>query len=364
MVAHTQYPGARRSSGGDLSLFKLLSGCVAFFQTANTLPTIYNNICEGSNFYPLWLLAVCAAVVTRLRRSLSLSPLLIALGIFTVCLTTYCVIPLPKLVLRATLLDIVTERRALLGLGIANILLCCVFFDRYQRPMLRLSNALVPGTAWFCGLAALVWTTYHRNPATFPDLRQVILAMLGGAAVVMFFAFERKRQWALTLIVTLLIVTNLRVNPVMTGLGPLLRSEAFKRIDSLRAGDPTAKWIVYRQFLISEFVLATGAPVLSGNKVLPDFDFLHRLDPSGGGDKIYDRYGYVYFELPRDLGQPSAHLMNDALYILYLPPDLPLLEEIGVRYVVFPDSAHESHLYGFARVYGNEQAGIFIYKRL
>jgi hypothetical protein len=284
--------------------------------------------------------------------------------VFAICLSAFCVIPLPKLLLRATFLDIVTERRALLGLGIANILLCCVFFDRYRKPPLPISSRLIPGAAWLCTLAVVVWTTYYRNPATFPDPRQVILAMIGNAAVVMFFAFECKRQWALIVTVALLITTNLRVNPVMTGLSPLLRSETFKTIDSLRASDPTAKWIVYRQFLISEIVLATGAPVLSGNKVLPDFNFLHQLDPNKGGDKIYDRYGYVYFELPPDLGVSSTHLVNDALYLLYLPPDLPLLREIGVRYLVFRDSAHESELDGFDRIYANEQAQIFIYKRL
>jgi hypothetical protein len=364
MVAHTQYPGGRRSSGGALSLFKLWSGCVAFFQTVKTLPTVYNNICEGSNFYPLWPFAVFVAVLARLRRNSSVSPLVIALGIFAICLSIYCVVPLPKVFLRVTLLDIVTERRALLGLGIANILLCCVFLDRFQSSVLRTSSKLISGVTWFAVLTFVVWLTYHHDPAIFPDLRQVILAIIGTGAAVTLFAFERKRPWALMLIVALLIITNLRVNPVMKGLDPLLHSEAFEKMENLRASDPSAKWIVYRQFLISELVLASGAPVLSGNKVLPDFDFLHRLDPSVGGGHIYNRYGYVYCDLPRDLGQPSAHLMNDALYILYLPPDLPLLQEVGVRYLVFPDSSHESELYGFTQVYGNERAGIFIYKRL
>ena len=227
-----------------------------------------------------------------------------------------------------------------------------------------MSSKLVPGVAWFGVLTTVVWLTYYHDPAIFPDLRQLIFAIIGSAAVVMLLAFERKRPWALMLIVALLIVTNVGVNPVMKGLDPLLRSEAFEKMENLRASYPTAKWIVYRQFFISELVLATGAPVLSGNKVLPEFDFLHRLDPSGGGDQIYNRYGYVYCDLPRDLARPSAHLMHDALYILYLPPDLPLLQEIGVRYLVFRDSSHESELYGFTRVYGNDRDGIFIYRRL
>ena len=364
MVARTHYPGGRRSSGGDLSLFQLFSGFVGFFQTKETIPKLYQNVCEASNFYPMWPVALGVAVLARLRRNFSLSPLILALGIFTVCLSAYCVIPLPKLVLRATLLDIVTERRALLGVGVANILLCCVFFDRYRKPLFRISSILAPAVAWLGVLAGVVWLTYRRDPTIFPEPRQVMLAIIGSAGVVTLFTLERKRPWALMLIVALLLITNLPVNPVMRGLDPLLRSKAFEKVENLRASDPTAKWIVYRQFLISELVLASGAPVLSGNKVLPDFGFLRRLDPSGGGDQIYNRYGYVYCELPGGLAQPSAHLMNDVLYILYLPPDLPLLQEIGVRYMVFRDSSYESELYGFTRVYSNERAGIFVYKRL
>src|SRR5207253_9696992 len=54
LVTHTDYPGSRRSTGGDLSIFKLFSGVASFFQTEKIFPKIYDNICEASNFYPLW----------------------------------------------------------------------------------------------------------------------------------------------------------------------------------------------------------------------------------------------------------------------------------------------------------------------
>src|SRR5438067_13015324 len=53
MVAHTVYPGQRRSAGGELSLFKLFSGVLGFFESEQTVPAVYDNICEASNFYPL-----------------------------------------------------------------------------------------------------------------------------------------------------------------------------------------------------------------------------------------------------------------------------------------------------------------------
>src|SRR6266566_3703391 len=38
MVAHTVYPGQRRSAGGELSLFKLFSGVLGFFESEQTVP--------------------------------------------------------------------------------------------------------------------------------------------------------------------------------------------------------------------------------------------------------------------------------------------------------------------------------------
>jgi hypothetical protein len=364
MVAHTYYPGGRRSSGGDLSLFQLFSGFVGFFQTKETIPKLYKNVCEASNFYPLWPAALFIAAVARVRRISPLSPLIVALGIFIIFLSAYCVLPLPKLLLNVTLLKLVTERRALLGIGILNILLCSVFIDRYQTKILRKPPALAAAIFWSCASTAIVWTANIGHPDVFPSRPQIILALVSNAAIVILFLLEKKRLWSLVILVILSIGTNVWVNPVMQGLAPLLRSQDFQKIDNLRAHDPSAKWIVYREFLVPELVLATGAQVLNGNKVLPDLDFLHRLDPNGGGDRIYDRYAYVYCELPKDLGKPTARLLSDMLYILYLPPDLPLLQEIGCRYLLFPDASAESELYGFARVYANERSGVFIYKRL
>ena len=364
MVAHTHYPGGRRSSGGDLSLFQLFSGFVGFFQTKETIPKLYQNVCEASNFYPLWPAALFIAAVARVRRISPLSPLIVALGIFIIFLSAYCVLPLPKLLLNVTLLKLVTERRALLGIGILNILLCSVFIDRYQTKILRKPPALAAAIFWSCASTAIVWTANIGHPDVFPSRPQIILALVSNAAIVILFLLEKKRLWSLVILVILSIGTNGWVNPVMQGLAPLLRSQDFQKIDNLRAHDPSAKWIVYREFLVPELVLATGARVLNGNKVLPDLDFLHRLDPNGGGDQIYNRYGYVYCELPKDLGKPTARLLSDMLYILYLPPDLPLLQEIGCRYLLFPDASAESELYGFARVYANERSGVFIYKRL
>jgi len=148
-VAHTVYPGQRRSAGGDLSLFKLFAGVLGFFESEQTVPAVYDNICEASNFYPLWPAVVLATLFARFRNRTRISPLLATLSIFLICFGLYCVMPLPAWLLRATLLDLATERRALLAIGLANIFLCCFFLDRYRASFLSKT------TAGICG--AVLW---------------------------------------------------------------------------------------------------------------------------------------------------------------------------------------------------------------
>jgi hypothetical protein len=131
LVAHTDYPGSRRSLGGGLSLFQL-SGLVGFFQTEDTAPGTFDNIAEASNFYALWPAVICSVLFARWRKNAPVSPLIIALALFLVSLSLYCVVPFPSWLLRITLLEFAPERRAILAIGLANIFLCCVFLDAYR----------------------------------------------------------------------------------------------------------------------------------------------------------------------------------------------------------------------------------------
>ncbi|HET9856570.1 MAG TPA: hypothetical protein VFP99_01940, partial [Chthoniobacterales bacterium] len=126
MVARTVYPGTRRSSGGDLSIFKLFSGVLGFFEYEQSYPGVYDNISEASNFYPLWPPAAFVVLAARFRTKTPISRLFVTLSIFLIGLSLYCVVPVPQWLLRGTLLNFAAERRALLALGIANILFCCL----------------------------------------------------------------------------------------------------------------------------------------------------------------------------------------------------------------------------------------------
>ena len=149
----------------------------------------------------------------------------------------------------------------------------------------------------------------------------------------------------------------------MRGLSPLLKAKAFRAVERIGASDPNAKWIAYDDFNLAQLVLATGAPVLNGNKIVPDFTFWHRIDPSGHGSWIYNRYANIYCKLPADFEGSGVTLLHEDVFILSLPPDSWVLRDAGCRYLLRPEPWQDAELHGFSLVQQITQSNIWIYER-
>jgi hypothetical protein len=364
MVAHTVYPGMRRSGGGNLSFFKLFSGVLGFFENEQSHPAVYDNICEASNFYPLWPVAAFIILAARLRARVPISPLLSTLAIFLIGLSLYCVVPLPEGLLRVTLLNFATERRALLALGIANILFCCVFFDRYRDVILSRLSTFLGGITLWLGILVMLWCARTQNAVYFSDPWHWILPLVIGALILLLVFWERVRfRWLPIVLGLLLIFSNAPINPVMRGLSPLMDSAAFNAIDRIRAADPEGKWIIYHTRYFAQLVKATGAAVFNGTKVVPDLPFFHQLDGSGADEVAYNRYANIGCEMPRLSHEVSASLVYPDYYIWFLPPDLPALSESGYRYILIPKEWPEAANCGFALIEKVSPGDLWIYRR-
>jgi hypothetical protein len=364
MVANTVYPGMRRSSGGDLSFFKLFSGVLGFFEYEQSHPAVYDNISEASNFYPLWPAAAFIVLAARLRSKMPIPPLLATLAIFLIGLSIYCIVPLPEWLLRITLLNFATERRALLALGIANVLFCCLFLDRYQRAILSRLSVAAGGILLWLGLLVMLWCARTQNAVYFSDPWHWILPLAIGAFILLLFFWDRLRfRWLPIVLSLLLIFSNAPINPVMRGLSPLLDSAAFNAIDRIHNADPDGKWIVYHTRYFTQLVKATGAAVFNGTKIVPDLPFMRQLDPRGANEFVYNRYANIGCEVPRLSHEASASLVYPDYYIWFLPPDLPALSESGYRYILIPKEWPEAAAYGFALIEKVSPGDLWIYRR-
>jgi hypothetical protein len=364
MVANTVYPGTRRSSGGDLSFFKLFSGVLGFFEYEQFHPAVYDNISEASNFYPLWPAAAFIVLAARFRAKMLVSPLLATLAIFLIGLSVYCVVPAPEWLLRVTLLNFATERRALLALGIANILFCCLCLDRYRTAILSGLSVAAGGILLWLGILVMMCCARTQNAVYFSDPWHWIQPLAIAALILSLFFWNRLRYRLLPVVLGLLLIfSNGAINPVVRGLSPLLNSAAFDAIERIHAADPEGKWIVYHTRYFAQLVKATGAAVFNGTKIVPDLSFMRQLDPRGADEFVYNRYANVGCEVPRLSHEASASLVYPDYYIWFLPPDLPALSKSGYRYILIPKEWPEASAYGFALIEKVLPGDLWIYRR-
>jgi hypothetical protein len=362
MLAHTEYPGRRHNTGGNWSVWKLFGGLIGFFESEGRVPPDFPNICEASNFYPLWLFALLGLAAGRVRSRISISPLMVMLTVFLVVLNVYCVVRLPEWLLQATLLAHVHEDRALLGIGLANIILVCLFLERYRGPVFGKSWAWGGAVATTVVLIALFYGINTSNPAFFATPPYFALLLFINALLVMMFFWDRARRLLPPVFALLLICSNGLINPIMRGLGPLIESEAFQEIDKLRAADPKAKWIAYGDYMTAQLIKATGATVLNGTKWVPDLPLLRQLDPKGAYETIYNRYAWIICAPKVFPEEVSFTLLQPDFYTIYLPPSLPLLHEQNYRYYVFRTVWRDASLYDFSLV-ASPSNNLFIYRR-
>ncbi|HSH37243.1 MAG TPA: hypothetical protein VK993_00540, partial [Chthoniobacterales bacterium] len=348
---------------GDYTLFKLLSGPLGFFESEERVPPQFVNISEASNFYPLWMLGLVGMFAARHRKALPIPALVIGLAVLIVAISLYCTVELPQWLLGATLFAQVHEARALLALGIANILLVCVFLDRYREPVFGLlfgsAGAVIVGAA----VAMLFYVAYRLQPTFFADAQWTALVVGVNAVTIAMFFWDRARRWFPVAFVALLVWSNGLINPIMRGLAALTESAAYREIDSARSADSEAKWIAYGDHVTGQLIKATGATVLNGTKVVPDLEFLRALDPSGAFEQVYNRYAWIICTPKVFPEEVSFELLQMEFYTIELPPGLKLLRDQGFNYYVFGSEWRDAMFYDFRLTAGTAGHRLWIYRR-
>jgi hypothetical protein len=333
ILAQTKYPGSRRSYGGELAITDVFNGVLGFFNNSERdFLATRGNSCEGSNFYPLWLFALAAggADLWRGRRNRPIEIFLFAaLALFAL----YAVCPFPVWLCRWTLLSYVTGTRALLAIGIAGILLTLMLLAQEAKRR-KISRGFPAAVAACLGVALLFIASYPGNEKFLSVGRSSLLLGLNAGLIGLYFFAPRKVFCGVFLLA--LVLNNGGVNPIATGLGPLLKATATPAIQKIRDSDPEAKWIVYSTAWLPQFFKAQGVNVINGLQIVPDPALCHEVDPAGKNEMEWNRYAFAIFE-PADPGEkPSFRPLGPAAYILRTSPGEPAFRGRNVRYAVFP----------------------------
>src|SRR5262249_38373949 len=206
------YPGSRRRTGGGLSIFDLFSGFAGLFPSRNPVPALYQSA-VGSHSFPAWPAVIVAVIAACVRKRIPIPGLLIALIILLLCLSIYCLVPLPGWLVCPTLLCFATEFSTRLAIGLSNVFLLCLFLDRYRFPVFPRQGVVVVVACFAIAIALIFWTATRGKPHFFQDPLQIALSFVASVALLCLFFSRNAYSLFPTTLLALVLVTHGNVNP-------------------------------------------------------------------------------------------------------------------------------------------------------
>jgi hypothetical protein len=155
------------------------------------------------------------------------------------------------------------------------------------------------------------------------------------------------------------LYNNASVNPVSQGLEPVRGNAINKLAQEINKKDP-GKWVVFGEFKLSNFLIASGLDVISGVKFAPMLDQMKVLDSLGTNDSIYNRYAHVdYYSMVNGKDSIGFKLIFGDHYAINIDPCSPKLKKLGVKYFLFSYQPNPVEVRNLVPVHTQ---GIFIYK--
>jgi hypothetical protein len=360
LVRHTVYPGARRSLGGEITLAQLFSGFFGFFMTEQSFPPAWLNVCEASNFVLLFPIPL-AWLGWRAARGRRVSALEWSLGVYCGLVTSWLIMGWPSALAGASGFGLSQGSRALLGLGLASTLWCCVFVsDRSEgRWEDRLAGHALVGV--FTLLVALFSLYFIRETAGFATLSEA-LVVCAAAGLAAYLLLARHRRLFIATVLVPGLIAGAAVNPVAVGLGPILDTDLYRQVSRITEADPQARWVVFGPSLLADYLKATGANVFNGMKTVPPVGDFRRVDPADSAATYYNRYARLGLTARSDSLITYALVSADHVE-MGADPKNPCWRRIGIRYVVLPRPSDDPGFLGIADpVLPLPQFGLWVYR--
>lgn len=338
-VMNTVYPGRRSETGGDFSFYRLFTDDFSLFLDESKIPPEWGNICELSSFLMLSLVPSLILVADYFKKK-KRDYVLLALIVFQAVMFWYMIFGFPGFLSKLTFLNVSPSNRVFFIFGFVNVLLTILFLARHRIAILPERPWIPWVTLGALGIIIYVLHQYLNSQINgyFSDIKIWTSTVLFTALNWLVLQFHRGKVYQSVFIglLALLLLPNLRINPLNQGLGAYMDNRVYKTIESIRDKEPDAGWVVFGKYTTPNFVKAAGANCFNGVQFAPPFADLHILDPQMKYDSVYNRFAHIGFTT---LIQPNDSiefaLKQNDLYMIRMDPCSPRLTRMGIKYVMF-----------------------------
>ncbi len=315
-MAHTVYPGTRRSpSGGenilsvlgapyDLKYSGVLSGSVNYTNQSENSSTVYLVL-------PMILLLGAG---TRLREAPRVRHTIYVLVAWFTCLMAWILLALPPKFGELTMLSRVPPWRMKPAIAFTAMVLAALILHYRLHQSTRGRRLL----AWSVFAFITLWIGSRVVLNDVPiSLRDV---WLFGALwlIPLAIAMTRYTTVGLSLLALVALITAARINPVNRSIDPLVKNSLARTVNEL---DPTRSgtWMTFSGVAqVRGVIVATGVKSIASVSPYPDSNFWRKFDPTEQYKNDWNRYAHI--QMVSSVGPTTMKLTQGDVVEVTLDP--------------------------------------------
>lgn len=342
-IMGTVYPGTRRVDGGDAPGGFIASawlGLKYVQEPGEMRARVLPNESEASSFLLLgcFILPVLpllwgrlVAVDVRLRGALVGS--LAGMGL----IAAHMYLGIPGILGTITLLDRVPPQRAIVGLGLASLLVAVivgVLLDQARGSVSRGRRVLCAGaTAAIAAGYVLTLASQYREAGAPVGMTSSMVAVVAVSAVAAVYFWRPLAGFAVLAVCGMAV--SLSVNPLTRGLDTLTEApltEAVQRLDAASDDDAPA-WLNTIDMSVPALA-AAGVVDVSAVNLYPDHEAWLLIDPDSSEGQFWNRYAHTRWTLDPASDHPTFALLSNDTIAITIDPCGPELDRLEVGHVV------------------------------
>lgn len=327
-VLNTVYPGDRLETGGNIEIGELVEYPInMFFSIKDT--GILTNVCEEATFFGLFPLGIILAIYSMIKNK-KIDIYNVLLLVVEVFFMVWCFIGFPEILAKLTLMSNSQAGRAIIFIGLIDILLLIRSVSSIKEPIkinISAIGAIILGTI-------VSICCYYSFKSFFEN--KLILAIIWIVLCTMFYLFSRvqKEKVAKVLLIVIFIImlfTSGFINPVRIGTDVIYKNEIAQAISKINKENP-GLWIVEELgYPNINYAIMQGAATINSTNVYPNLERWQKFDITGEYEEIYNRYAHICVHLVDEILEDRFTLLQPDSFEVNLT--IEEIKELGVRYI-------------------------------
>ena len=330
IIMSTAYPGKRMETGGNIGIYNFIYPISIFFPVYD-----YLNPCEASGTYSLFPVPIIISIFylvknRKLEEKDKEKLLLTMLTMLCIILSLYTMVKFPKIVAKATLLNMSPANRIypIVSIICTYILIMLIGKIKVEKKLTKCFLFIVSVV-----ISIIILHIGISAKSDYMTTKKFIVAaiILIIAMYTFLTSYRRKNMLIFSVVMILLGISNiLLVNPVNIGTGVTHNKSAAKEIRKIVKQDNDGKWISLDSSELQNYVLMNGGRVINSTNIYPNLKLWKKIDKNGKYNKIYNRYAHIIISLTQN--KTDFELTHEDVFKLNLKCND--INKLKVNYVI------------------------------